>query len=535
MLIDDKHKSRPTFDGVDPKRFVLWCFKFNNFVCGEYPNAESVLDWAKFQHETKIITIKANTKIREVEGLTDFNNQLYTALADLLESEPLSIVKNTVGRNGLEVWRKLHHCYDPQTASRTKDSYSQIVYTNPVPLEILSHAIDVWEEHYRQHVDAGKGVINESLLCEALIKLCPEDLNENIKFQIDQLVNEDSTPSLDKIRAKIDTYIRVKIPVGGEKSGPIPMDVDSFKKDLQQKIFPLQNKNKVKGGGGKQVGKGQKGQKGQNIYMPYSYMMGGKGKGKGKYNSKGNGIPQTATQQAKGGKQAGGKGGKGSGKGNKGSTAAARSGYFKGNCGFCGKWGHRRADCRARQRAQGGINSVEFQEDWGWETSPDVDDYMEPIWDTEYLMTYPEDSWDGYEEGAQDLSQSNEPGAEPATKVIESLEEPTLDPSDEAELLSLQAQFDALGGLNSLEIPQDDFEPALTRRQKSKLRRMRYAPTWGMPVSVLETVLTWVVGRLQGTSIHLARHGHWPLGIHSWRSMATNISLQMFSIWTQIT
>ncbi len=165
-------------------------------------------------------------------------------MADLLDSEPLPIVKNSVGRNGLEVWRKLHYRYDPQTASRTKDSYSQIVYTTPVPLDKLSHASEASEEHHRQHVDVGKGVINESLLCEALIMLCPKDLNENIKLQIDQLVNDDGTPSLDKIRAKIDTYIKVKIPVGGYKSGPSPMDLDSIKK-LEQKLFALQGKNKA--------------------------------------------------------------------------------------------------------------------------------------------------------------------------------------------------------------------------------------------------------------------------------------------------
>ncbi len=65
-LIDDKHKSRPTFDGMDPKKVILWCFKFKNLVCGKYPNAEDVLDWAKIQHDNKITTIKANSEIREI-------------------------------------------------------------------------------------------------------------------------------------------------------------------------------------------------------------------------------------------------------------------------------------------------------------------------------------------------------------------------------------------------------------------------------------------------------------------------------------
>ncbi len=250
------------------------------------------------------------------------------------------------------------------------------------------------------------------------------------------------------------------------------MDLDSLKKQLEQQINALQNKNK--GGKG---GKGSKGHKGHTSYpyTPSSYISGGgKGKGKGKESKgKGYGSPQAGKGK---GKQAGGKGA-GAGKGDKKGSTAGRSGYFKGNCGFCGKWGHRRADCRARQGAQGGINSVAFLEDWGCEVQPDYDDYGEPIWDTEQLMTYPDEQWDDHDAGAQDSPIVNEPGAEPTSKVIESLEEQGY---EEAERLALQAQFEALGGgLDSLEIPVKDFEPVFARRQKSKFRRMCNAPMWG--------------------------------------------------------
>ncbi len=94
------------------------------------------------------------------------------------------MIKNTIGRNGLKVWRRLYYWYDPQIASRTKDSFSQIVYTSPVAFDKLSHAIEIWEEQLRQHVYSGKQPINESLLCEALIKLCPKDLSENINYKL---------------------------------------------------------------------------------------------------------------------------------------------------------------------------------------------------------------------------------------------------------------------------------------------------------------------------------------------------------------
>ncbi len=183
-------------------------------MCGKLPGAERALDWAKFQHETRIDNAKADAKILEIGDLGDFNNHLYTALAELLGITPLSIVKNTEHRNGLEAWRKLHYKYDPQTAAMVNDSCSRIVYTQPVALEKLSQSIEVWENDIRQHIDAGKGMIPESLLCDALIKMCPKDLNETIKLGIDQLVKEDKTISLDKIRAKINQHIRIKLPVG---------------------------------------------------------------------------------------------------------------------------------------------------------------------------------------------------------------------------------------------------------------------------------------------------------------------------------
>ena len=61
----------------------------------------------------------------------------------------------------------------------------------------------------------------------------------------------------------------------------------------------------------------------------------GKGKGKG-YEGKGSG-----------------KGGKGKGK----SGGKAPNSYFEGYCGFCGKWGHKKADCRNRLRQEGGQGS----------------------------------------------------------------------------------------------------------------------------------------------------------------------------------
>ncbi len=105
-LIDDKHMIKPAFDGTIPKKFRLWNFKFTNFVCGKFPHAETVLNWSRVP-DNAISIAKAEAETKKIGSLAAVNTQLYAALANLLDSEPLSITMNTKDRNGLEVWRKL--------------------------------------------------------------------------------------------------------------------------------------------------------------------------------------------------------------------------------------------------------------------------------------------------------------------------------------------------------------------------------------------------------------------------------------------
>ncbi len=97
-LIDDKSVVKPTYDGTNAKKFSTWTCKLKNFVCGKFPNAGSVLNWARAQDNA---IVKAAAEIAKVGGLMGLNNQLFTALANLSESELSPI--NTTNCNGLEV------------------------------------------------------------------------------------------------------------------------------------------------------------------------------------------------------------------------------------------------------------------------------------------------------------------------------------------------------------------------------------------------------------------------------------------------
>eukprot|EP00971_Amphidinium_carterae_P281929 5596588-Amphidinium_carterae.2 len=86
---------------------------------------------------------------------------------------------------------------------------------------------------------------------------------------------------------------------------------------------------------------------------------GGKAKGKGKDGKNKKGGSGKKGQQ-KGNASQGGK--SGAGANSTGSAAGSSSTYFEGECGYCGKWGHKRADCRKRlsmaQRNQGSAGST---------------------------------------------------------------------------------------------------------------------------------------------------------------------------------
>ena len=48
-LMGNKEATKPFFDRSDPKKCPYWSLKLNNFVCGTFPKAEMILDWAKSQ------------------------------------------------------------------------------------------------------------------------------------------------------------------------------------------------------------------------------------------------------------------------------------------------------------------------------------------------------------------------------------------------------------------------------------------------------------------------------------------------------
>ena len=155
-LIDIKGLGKPgMFDSADPRKFPHWKFKFQNFVCGVFEEAEQALDWARAQ-EAAITVESIQRELTMLGDATSLSKQVYTALAALTDGEALSIVMNDPARNGLECWRRLNRRFDPQTAGRHKNAMSAILAVKSVGLKELPAAIERWEQKVRHYEDSAR-------------------------------------------------------------------------------------------------------------------------------------------------------------------------------------------------------------------------------------------------------------------------------------------------------------------------------------------------------------------------------------------
>ena len=174
--IDIKGLGKPgMFDSTDARKFPHWKFKFKNFVCGVFEEAELALDWARAQEAA----ITADSITRELSAMSDamsMSKQVYTALAALTDGEALSIVMNDPARNGLECWRRLNRRFDPQAAGRHKNAMSAILAVKSVSLKELPAAIERWEQKVRHYEDSSKKAVSDDVKTAALTEMCPLSL-----------------------------------------------------------------------------------------------------------------------------------------------------------------------------------------------------------------------------------------------------------------------------------------------------------------------------------------------------------------------
>ena len=287
-LIDTKAYGKlKSFDGKE-ENWATWCFVARSYLSLLSPDYDGFLDTA----ETSMPGIVAMNNLSEV-GKTHART-LYHILAQSVEGKALSILMNVEKLNGFEGWKALVDAYQPDLGGRHTSMLMGIISpaweksTEATFLEDLEN----WEVLVRRYQDQATDVVSAATKIAVLMKYAPVSLRNALRTNSTNMGTD-----YEKVKKFIRDWLQSGVSYGsageikgtaglsGQGQGPSPMDVGAV--------------DYVKGKNGKD--------------------------GKGK----------------KGGKK-GDKGGKTTAPG-KGATAA-----FQGECGFCGKWGHKRKDCWAK-------------------------------------------------------------------------------------------------------------------------------------------------------------------------------------------
>ena len=217
---------------------------------------------------------------------------LYHVLVQSVEGKALSILMNVEKQNGLEGWRALVEAYQPDLGGRHTSMLMGIIspaWEKVTEADFLE-SLEQWEVLIRRYQDQAVDVVSGATKIAVLMKYAPPALRGALRTNASFMGSD---------------YERVK----------------KFMRDWLQSGAVYNSVGETTGapstpGGPMPMDVGAIDYKGQK----------GKGKdGKGK------------SAKGKEGKA------KGSGKG---------SDKFQGECGYCGKWGHKRKDCWAKQKKE---------------------------------------------------------------------------------------------------------------------------------------------------------------------------------------
>ena len=107
-------------------------------------------------------------------------DQLYAALASLLDGEALDILMTAVERQGFEAWRKVSKRFDPKTKGRTRNKLLTFVSPGQCTFVDLSSSIERWEEKVRRHEERTKKPWDEDFRVASLTSMRPKVLMDHI-------------------------------------------------------------------------------------------------------------------------------------------------------------------------------------------------------------------------------------------------------------------------------------------------------------------------------------------------------------------
>ena len=340
-----------------PEDWEDWSWDFRTYLSMFLPDSTTIMDRIEANADTPIED--AHLNVAGNQDATDRRIQnsrrLHYLLANLCSDSARLVVRQNIGCNGYETWRRLYSKFALPDATRHMSLLSQI-------LEFKFHSntfeqdFNTWETIKARYESQTGQAIPDSILVATLLNKTTGPLQQHLRLNASALLTYEQTRNV-IVQYHHSRHILRNMP-GNDNQGPAPMDIGA-----------------LKGFKGKGKGKGFKGFKGaKGPHWSYNKGAFSKGKGKGK-DFKGKGK----------GKDPKGKGKDSKGKG-KGSIAT---------CWICGSRGHISRSCP--QRAVSGVIEEDWNEEWSEEPWPDSS-WPDGSWDIAGL------SWDEGEDWSWDSS-----------------------------------------------------------------------------------------------------------------------------------
>ena len=236
---------------------------------------------------------------------------LFNLLTQSVDGRALSILMNVEGSNGFQAWKALCDAYEPQVGGRRMAMLTAIIaadWKNVKENELLE-TIETWEVLVRRYEMQSKETVSESMRGAVLMKQIPSPVKDAMRAAGSRIgTNYEKAKKFIRDNLQTGNIYRTGGALAKDDGGPAPMDVGA-------------------------ISHGDKGKKGK-------FSKGDKGVNTGgKYDKQGKGKQSQPNK-------------------------------FNGECSYCGKWGHKKADCRslARDRTRrdnekgkgkGSINAVQ--------------------------------------------------------------------------------------------------------------------------------------------------------------------------------
>ena len=200
-------------------RWRDWSFQFTTWFASQFPEGESMLEWAKESHATIDDTVlREEATRRRWEHADHVNRQLHVALVSLCRDEAMTIVRNGLKGQGLDAWRKLTKEYDPVTPQANLRLLKRILQPSQQSLPNLRSYMESWEHDLRRYEARTGEQLPDSVRRLTLQAICPSALQQHLEFHAIRL------PTFSDIKVEIESYLDIKV----SPSGAAPMEVDSL-------------------------------------------------------------------------------------------------------------------------------------------------------------------------------------------------------------------------------------------------------------------------------------------------------------------